>query len=134
MDGAPIYLFDGHCVLCSRAVHYVLKYEKTPDMLFIAITSEKGRSLALEYGIDPDAPESFLYIEDEITYEKSAAALKIIARTGGPARVFLLGYILPRPVRDFIYDRIAKNRYRIFGRTEHCFIPGPEMQSRFIMR
>ncbi len=133
MDTAPIYLFDGNCVLCSRAVAYVLTYEKIADMQFVAITSEFGRKLALENTIDPDNPSSFVYIENGQVFQKSDAALQIIRRTGGPARILLIGNIVPRAIRDFIYDRIAKNRYRIFGQTETCLVPDPETRKRFVL-
>ncbi len=131
---APIYLFDGHCVLCSRAVQYVLRHEKSPDMRFIAISSAEGRELATANDIDPDNPESFLIIEKGVVHRSSDAILVSARYIGGIHKIALIGKILPRPLRDWLYGLIAKNRYKVFGRTEACFVPSPEDRERFVLQ
>jgi len=130
---APIYLFDGHCVLCSRAVHYVLHHETSPDMRFIAITSAEGRTLAAANDIDPDNPESFLIIEEDKILRSSDAIIALGRYVGGLHKIVVIGKILPRPIRDGLYSLIAKNRYKIFGRTESCYVPTPENRDRFVL-
>lgn len=130
---APIYLFDGHCVLCSRAVQYVLRYEKRPDMRFVAILSGEGRELAQAHDIDPEEPESFLIIKGEQVYSASDAVFALLQHVNGPAKIFLIGKVFPKAFRDWVYDRIAKNRYKVFGRTESCYVPSPENRSRFVL-
>jgi predicted DCC family thiol-disulfide oxidoreductase YuxK len=127
----PVFLFDGVCVLCSHSVAFVLKHERAPLMRFVAIQSGEGRALAETHGIDPDNPESFLFIENGIALPKSdgIAALARYLRT--PWSWIGAFRILPRPVRDWLYDRIARNRYRIFGKRESCLIPTPETRQRF---
>lgn len=129
----PLYLYDGQCVLCSRAVQYVLKYEPRSDMQFVAIQSKPGRKLAQDHKIDPDNPETFLLLINGQALKSSDALIALIRYAGGPARWLLIIRILPRPVRDFIYRRIAKNRYRIFGKHESCFVPTPDDRSRFVL-
>jgi len=129
----PIYLFDGHCVLCSRAVQYVLRHEKLPEMRFVAITSAEGRRLAKSNNIDSDEPESFLIIEDRRVHRSSDAIMVLARYIGGLHKLALIGKILPRPIRDYLYSLIAKNRYNIFGRTDSCFVPSPENRDRFVL-
>ena len=130
---APIYLFDGHCVLCSRAVAYVLRHEKSPDMRFVAILSEEGRNLAEVNDIDPDEPESFLIIKDDKIFKSSDAVIVLAQHIGGLHKLATAGKILPRPIRDWLYGLIARNRYKIFGRREQCYLPAPENRHRFVL-
>ncbi len=134
MNGRPpVWLFDGVCVLCSGAVHYTLRHEKHPDIRFIAIQSEEGRAIAREHGVDPDDPETFLFVEKGRALPKSDGVIALAAHLGGPARFLRIGRFLPRVARDFLYDLIARNRYRLFGRRETCLIPDPETRHRFVL-
>ena len=132
-EQAPIWLFDGVCVLCSRGVQYTLKHEKAQTIRFIAIQSDDGRALAREHGVDPDDPETFLFIEKGRALPKSDGVIALAAHLGGPARTLRIGRILPKAVRDWLYDRVARNRYRLFGRRESCLIPDPESRHRFVL-
>jgi predicted DCC family thiol-disulfide oxidoreductase YuxK len=127
-----IFLFDGVCVLCSRSVAFVLKHERAPVIRFVAIQSGEGRALAEAHGIDPDNPESFLFIENGIALPKSDGIAALASHLNAPwSWISSAIRILPRPVRDWFYDRIARNRYRIFGKRESCLIPTPETRQRF---
>jgi predicted DCC family thiol-disulfide oxidoreductase YuxK len=75
----PIWLYDGVCVLCSGAVHYVLKHERHHDMRFVSIQSEEGRALARKHRIDPDRPDTFLFMDDGKAFEKSAGTCMSVA-------------------------------------------------------
>ena len=130
---APIYLFDGHCVLCSRAVRYVLRHETTPDMRFVAILSEEGRALAKANDIDPEEPESFLIIQGDDVLRSSDAIIALGRYVGGIHKIAIIGKTLPRPIRDWLYSLIAKNRYKVFGQTEACYVPNPENRDRFVL-
>jgi len=133
VSNAPIYLFDGICVLCSRGVNYVLRHEKQPEMRFVAIQSQEGRQLALDHDIDPENPQSFLFIENGQSYQLSDAVLAMAKFVGGPGRYFLWTRFVPRPLRDLAYGLVAKNRYRIFGKMDHCYVPKPDETHRFIL-
>ena len=127
----PVWLYDGVCVLCSGAVRYTLKYERDHDIRFVAVQSDTGRKLARLHNIDPDAPQSFLFVENGQALAKSDAVFALVEHLNGPARLLLLGRILPVSVRDWLYDRVARNRYRLFGRTASCKLPDPAQRHRF---
>ncbi len=129
----PILLYDGVCVLCSGGVRFVLRHEREPVIRFVAVQSTVGRALARVHGLDPQAPESFLFVENGAALAKSDAAFAVIRHLRGPARLLLLGRILPRPLRDWLYDRIARNRYHLFGRKESCELPEPAQRRRFTL-
>jgi predicted DCC family thiol-disulfide oxidoreductase YuxK len=127
----PVFLFDGVCVLCSRSVAFVLKHERAPLIRFVAIQSAEGRALAETHGIDPDDPESFLFIENGIALPKSAGIAALVGHLRAPWNWLSAFHVLPLPVRDWMYDRIARNRYRLFGKRETCLIPTPQTRQRF---
>jgi predicted DCC family thiol-disulfide oxidoreductase YuxK len=129
----PIWLYDGVCVLCSGAVQYVLKHERHHDMRFVAIQSAEGRALAQQHGVDPDTPDTFLFMDSGKAYEKSDGVLVLLNHVKGPARLLRAGYILPRPIRDWLYDRLARNRYRLFGKHQTCVVPDAAMRHRFAL-
>ena len=130
-EGGPVWLYDGVCVLCSGGVHYTLRHERDHTLRFVAIQSREGRALALAHGIDPDDPESFLFIEDGKALGKSDGVLALVGHLGGPARLLLIGSVLPRAIRDWLYDRVARNRYRLFGQKTACERPDPAQRHRF---
>lgn len=132
-DNAPIWLYDGVCVLCSRAVAYTLAHEITPSIRFVAIQSPEGRSLAKMHGINPDDPESFLFIEGGKAMQKSDGVLALVRHLKGPVRLLLLVRYLPEPVRNWGYDRIARNRYNLFGQRRTCAIPHADARHRFVL-
>lgn len=130
---SAIWLFDGVCVLCSAAVRYTLAHEKAATIQFIAIQSKAGQALALKHGIDPENPDSFLFIENDIALAKSAALLALAKHLKGAASFSPLAKLMPQSMRDWFYDRIAQNRYQWFGRKDACFVPEEAMRRRFIL-
>lgn len=126
-----LILFDGVCVFCSRWVRFVLDHDRDRRFRFVPIQSETGRALALRLGIDPDAPRTNAVILDGRAWVKSDAALRVLGAM--PATRWLAAVRLaPRPIRDAIYDLIARNRYRIFGKTEVCMVPDAADRERFL--
>lgn len=126
-----LILFDGDCVLCSRGAHFVHANDPAGRFKFVAIQSPYGRALAQRFGIDPDAPRTNLAVIDGHAFFKSDAALSVLGamprwRWTGVAR------LAPRPLRNFFYDRIARNRYRWFGRRERCWAGDPAFRDRII--
>jgi predicted DCC family thiol-disulfide oxidoreductase YuxK len=115
-------LFDGVCVLCSRLFHFVAARDPQARFRFTPIQGAYGRSLAVRLGIDPDNPQTNAVIIDGVAYLRSAAAIQILRRLPGWGwSVVLLA--IPRIVRDAAYAGIARNRYRLFGRTDTCMVP-----------
>lgn len=132
-NSAPIWLYDGVCVLCSGGVRYTLRHERDHAIRFVAIQSNEGRALAQAHGIDPDEPDSFLFIEGGRALPKSDGVLALARHLNGPARLLLLGRALPKAWRDWLYDRVARNRYQLFGRKVSCEMPAPATRHRFTL-
>ena len=128
-----IWVFDSVCVLCSRGVQYTLKHEKAASIKFVAIQSGEGRLLAQSKGIDPDDPTSFLFIEDGQALEKTDAIIALSKHLKGPAQIAVILKIIPRRIRDAAYLFIARNRYRIFGKTDICIVPPVNQRERFVL-
>jgi len=125
-----LILFDGVCVFCSRWVRFVIDRDPAHRFSFTPIQSERGRALAERFGIDPTKPQTNAVILSGSIWFKSDAALSVLAELNGlrPAAVFKR---VPRPLRDPLYDLIARNRYRIFGRTDQCMVPSASDRARF---
>ena len=128
----PIWLCDSHCVLCDGAVRFTLRHEKASLIRFVSIQSPKGRALAKKHGLDPDNPESFIFLEGGNALKQSGAALTLLSHLKGPIRAFRLARFLPKRFRDFLYRLIARHRYRLFGRMSQCTLPDPALAERFI--
>lgn len=117
-----IILFDGVCVLCSRWYRFVTARDRDRRFRFVAIQSEEGRTFAEKIGIDPDNPETFILIADGKVYVRSDAALRILAELPRWRWTIVLRAI-PPALRDALYNVIARNRYRWFGRLDACMLP-----------
>ncbi len=127
-----IVLFDGYCNFCSAAVGFILHRDPRGNFLFAASQSPSGKELVRDHGIGELARHSIVLISRERIYKKSGAALRIAAGLKGFWPLLYAGIILPRPFRDAVYDLFARNRYRIFGMRDRCFMPDPGMEDRFL--
>ena len=125
-----LILFDGVCVFCSRWVRFVIARDRARRFAFVPVQSVRGRALAECFGIDPEAPETNAVILDGRIFFKSDAALSVLGALPSTRPLALLK-LAPRPLRDLVYDLVAANRYRIFGRTASCMAPSPEDRARF---
>ncbi len=128
---APLCLFDGVCVLCNGTVRFILRHESGPTLRFCAVQSAAGQALLGRLGLGT-MPETFLLVEQGMVFARSAAAFRLAAHLQAPWRWARVLSILPRPLTDWLYDRIARNRYRLFGRLEACPVPTPEHRARFL--
>ena len=129
--GDGLVLFDGVCVLCSGWVRFLLARDRAEFFRFTPIQSPYGRALAQRLGIDVETPETNAVIIGGRAYFKADSAMQALARLPRWRWVRIFA-ILPRPVRDWLYDRVARNRYQLFGRTESCMVPAPELMRRFV--
>jgi predicted DCC family thiol-disulfide oxidoreductase YuxK len=134
MSAVPdaIVLFDGVCNLCSRSVTFIIEHERESTLRFASVQSRAGAQLMRRHGLDPANITTFALILDNVAYTRSDAALRIARRLRGPWRLLTALRIVPRPVRDFAYDLVARNRYRWFGRRESCMVPTPQFKARFL--
>lgn len=128
----PVILFDGVCNFCNSSVNFIIKRNREKDIRFAALQSEAGKRLLNEYRLPAGEMESIVFIENGNAYQRSSAALRICRRLSG-AWPLCYGFILvPRFIRDAVYNWIAANRYKWFGVQEQCMIPTPEVRERFI--
>ena len=125
-----IVLFDGDCNFCDSSVQFIIKRDPRSIFTFASLQSETGRKLLALYDV-PDDTDSMVLISRRKAHLKSSAALQIAKQLKGLWKVCYLFILVPRPIRDFVYDKIAENRYRWFGKKESCTIPTPDIRKRF---
>jgi predicted DCC family thiol-disulfide oxidoreductase YuxK len=126
-----LILFDGECVLCSGWVAFVIRHDRAARFRFAAIQTPYGRRLAERFGISIADPETNAVIVNGYAYFKSDSTLAALTALPG-WRWTRIAYLVPKRVRDFCYDRIARNRYRLFGRRDACLAPTPDIAGRFL--
>lgn len=126
-----IILFDGECNFCDRSVQFIIKRDPQAVFNFASLQSETGKELLASHLI-PEDNDSIVLISGERAYQKSTATLQIAKQLKGLWKLCYIFIILPRPIRDFFYDKFAKNRYKWFGRKDNCAIPSPEIRKRFL--
>ncbi len=131
-DAGHVVVFDGVCNLCSGAVAFILARERDHLIRFAAAQSAAGRELLSEFGLDPEKLATFVFIEGGSAHVRSDAALEVARHLRFPWRALRILRIVPRPLRDFLYDLIARNRYRWFGKRQSCMVPTAELRSRFL--
>jgi predicted DCC family thiol-disulfide oxidoreductase YuxK len=128
-----IILFDGVCNLCDSSVQYVIKHDKKDIFRFVSLQSELGQKILKHIGINSIHTDSIVLYEPGISYYyKSTAALEIAKGLSGIFTLATVFKILPTGIRDFIYDYVAKNRYKWYGKKESCMIPSEEIKSKFL--
>lgn len=129
---APIVFFDGVCNLCNGAVLFFLDHNPRGNLFFASLQSDAAQRLLGKKAEPGEFPSSVLFLENGILYRKSEAVLRIAEHLSFPWNSFSWTRIFPSVLRDFVYDRIARNRYRWFGKTEACRLPTPAFRSRFL--
>ena len=132
--GKKLILFDGVCNLCNNSVQYVIKHDNSDLFMFAALQSNTGKQIIETFKIDTSKMDSILLFNPEknsITY-KSSAALKVAFHLGFPTNLLSAFLIVPAFIRNWVYDFIAKNRYKWYGKKEACMIPTPELKSKFL--
>ena len=128
----PVILFDGVCNLCNGAVRFVAERDPRGVFRFASLQSEAGQALLRLYGLATEDFDSIVLVEGARVRTKSAAALAIAARLSGPWPALSVFRFLPAPLRDALYDLVARHRYRVFGRTDQCMVPTAELRARFL--
>lgn len=127
-----LILFDGVCNLCNTWVQWVLKRDKHAQFRFAALQSDTGRQLLMQYSLNPDNIDTVVLIDNNRAYTHSDVALRVASRIGGIWSATAIFYIFPRSFRNIVYNWIARNRYRWFGRQSECWLPRPEWKERFV--
>jgi predicted DCC family thiol-disulfide oxidoreductase YuxK len=125
-----IILFDGVCNLCNASVQTIIKLDKNKIFHFASLQSKAGKELTKKYSLENY--DSVCILKNERAYVKSNAAIQILISIGGFYKLIYVAYIMPRVVRDGLYDFIAENRYKWFGKKDSCMIPTQELKERFL--
>jgi predicted DCC family thiol-disulfide oxidoreductase YuxK len=126
-----VILYDGVCVFCSRWIRFIATRDKAARFRFTPIQSAYGTRLAKAFGIDPDDPDTNAVVHCGAAYFKSDAALTVLSHLPGWGWTRLL-FAAPKPLRDAVYGVVARNRYRIFGKYDACFVPDAAMRARVL--
>lgn len=125
-------LFDGVCNLCNASVQWILKRDRKGVFKFAALQSDTGQMLLRQFGFSEKNFDTVVLVTDGRIFTRSDAALEIVQRIGGVWSLLAVFKIIPRSIRDTIYDWVARNRYRWFGKKEECMLPRPEWRERFV--
>lgn len=128
----PVILFDGVCNLCSGLVQFIINRDPSGIFRFAPLQSEAGKKLISGFDLSYDKLDSIILVENNNYYLKSTAALKIVQSLGALWPLFCVFMLVPRPIRDYFYDIVARNRYKWYGKRVECMIPGSDIKSRFL--
>lgn len=131
-DCGPVAIMDGDCALCSFGARMIARFDRAGEFRICRTQSPLGTSLLQHYGIDPDDPESWLYIINGRAYTSLDGIIRVGAQIGGIGLLLQPLRLLPRLVQDWLYRRIARNRYRLFGRSDMCTLPDPALRARLM--
>lgn len=129
-DTKPLFVFDNICVLCSGGASWLMRLERAGDVQFTAAQGELGEALYRHYGMAMD--DTYLFIANGRAWSKSEGYFQLAKQLGGIWKLSAIIRIVPRPLRDAFYDMIARNRYRLFGKTEACALLTEEQRARLI--
>lgn len=127
-------LFDGVCNFCDASINFIIDRDPRNTFVFAPLQSDSGRKVLNAYHVDAATqPDSIILIKNGKLFTKSSAALEIARELSGGWPILYAFKIVPAPIRDFLYDLVAKNRYKLMGCRESCRIPAPELQRKFLV-
>jgi predicted DCC family thiol-disulfide oxidoreductase YuxK len=132
MENDRVILFDGVCVLCSYSARFLIRFDKNRRYKLATVQSDEGRAILVWCGLPTDEYDTFVFIDGREFYTRSTAIINVLMGLSFPWKLAVLALIIPRPLRDWLYDRIARNRYTIFGRYDACVLPTPDNMTRFL--
>lgn len=125
-------VFDAHCLLCNGWVRFLLRHDNKAVFRFASIQGAEGRRLLADAGLEVSGLQTLLLVDGDRTWQHTAAIFRVLHALGWPWRMAWLAWLVPSFFRDPLYRLVARNRYRVFGRTEVCMLPPPQHASRFL--
>lgn len=128
----PIAVMDATCALCSWGARMIHRLDRSGEIRIAPIQSETGAALMQDNGLDPQDPDTWLFIEDGTVWRDFDALIRVGQRSGGVGRGLVVLRLLPRPLRHWLYQRVARNRYAVFGRGDMCALPDPAFRARLL--
>ncbi|MEM7009481.1 MAG: thiol-disulfide oxidoreductase DCC family protein [Thermodesulfobacteriota bacterium] len=129
---SPVILFDGVCNLCTGSVNFIIQRDPKAVYRFASLQSETGKALMSEFNLANEDFDSLILFENGKSYIKSTAVIKISRHLSGLWPLFRLLIAIPKPIRDYFYDIVAKNRYKWFGKKQTCMVPSADIEMRFL--
>ncbi|MBK8552890.1 MAG: thiol-disulfide oxidoreductase DCC family protein [Ignavibacteria bacterium] len=129
---SKIILFDGICNLCNSSVNFIIDHDKNNIFKFASLQSDAGQTLLNKFKLDTKDFDTIVLIENDKCYVRSGAVLRIVKSFPGIWKLLYLFSIVPSPLRDFLYDILADNRYKWFGKKDSCRVPTPELKEKFL--
>ncbi|MFN8299830.1 MAG: thiol-disulfide oxidoreductase DCC family protein [Chitinophagales bacterium] len=127
-----VVLFDGVCNLCNSSVNWIIDHDKRNEFRFASLQSDYGQQVINKFNLQGDYLNTVILVDGDRLYTRSAAVLKIAGIIGGVWGLLAVFLIVPAFIRDIVYNFIARNRYKWFGKKESCRIPTPELKSKFL--
>jgi len=128
-----LILFDGVCNLCNSSINYVIKHDKENVFMFAPLQSQTGEEIIKKFNLDTSITDSILlYSQEKGLKIKSTAAIVIASKLGFPRNILSLFLIIPAFIRNWVYDYVANNRYKWYGKKDACMIPTPELKAKFL--
>jgi predicted DCC family thiol-disulfide oxidoreductase YuxK len=127
-----VIVFDAQCLLCSGWVQFLLRHDHRGVFRFAAIQGAHGRELLARAGLQSDGLQTLLLVEGSRQWQHTAAILRVLHALGWPWRLAWAMWLVPAPLRDSLYRWVARHRYRLFGRSDTCLVPGPQDAGRFL--
>lgn len=128
----PLLLFDGVCNLCNNAVQFVIKHDNSQSIYFASLQSETGKHYLQKARLPTKELKSLIFIDKGTIHTRSSGALQMSKYLNYPWKIAYVFILFPKPLRDLVYNLIAKNRYKWFGKKEECMIPTPSVKARFV--
>jgi len=127
-----VILIDGVCKLCNAWSNFIIEHDSAHRFKLASVQSDQGQAILLHFNYPIDKFDTMLVIDGTKSLEKSAAFLQVMNTLGYPWKLLLITKLIPRPIRDWLYDRIALNRYALFGKYEYCVLPTPDHKERYL--
>lgn len=131
-DEGPIAFMDGACTLCTFGARLIARFDRKDRIRICRVQSPLGQAMLTHYGLEPDDPDSWMLLVDGRAHTSLDAMIRAGRLVGGVGLLLQTLHILPRPVQDWMYRRIARNRYALFGQTDMCTLPDPALRARLM--
>lgn len=128
----PLVLFDGVCNFCNYWVNFAIKRDKHKQLKFTPLQGNTAKQLLPKYHLEPASLSSVVFIDAGKAYTQSSAAIRICKYLHGGWKLFYALMVIPKFIRDFLYNVIARNRYKWFGEKQSCMIPSADLKERFL--
>lgn len=132
LENKGLVLFDGVCQFCNSSVNFMIRKDNTDYFRFLPLQSELGQKIIRQFNLDPENLQTVILLENKRIYTRSTAALRIARKLKGGWKLFYGFVIVPAFIRDAVYNVVAKNRYKWWGKRDSCMVPTPDVKKKFL--